>query len=428
MIVCGNVYPLFDETKAGFIGGMETRAALLGRGLAATGRWAVSFVVESFGQPSFVRREGIDFHTYRPVYRPAARNVYPRFRRRRWFPALNLDRRDLSLVWQIPLVLLFRLFPPLFFPLYWRQRRPDVVCCFGNNDLSAEVIADCHRLGVRTVLCIAADIDVSADYRPEDLTLNDYSVPKWMGHYALETADHIFVQTEHQRRALAERFGRKGQVVRNPVAISADDPDRWPAREDRDVVLWIGRSDTYHKQPLLFLELALRCPDIPFLMVVNNKHADVFETLQSRRPPNLTIVERVAHKDIWDYYRRARAFVSTSAYEGFPNTFLQCAAAGVPVASLAVDPEGVLTQHGCGLLANGSLDALEAAVRSLWESPDLAERYARTFHAYALSHHGMDGQVRRFDALLQEVVATPLPRPTPWWRLPRRRFVRRHEA
>lgn len=426
---CFNAYPLFDAASQAPIGGMETRAALFGRGLARCGRWRVRFVVSDFGQPARTRHEGIDFDIYQPLHQQASANVNPRFARRKWFPAVNLDRRDLALFWQIPLLALFRLLPALFFPLYWRRRRADVVCCFGNNVLTAQTIADCRRLGIRTVLCIASDDDISADYAPGDPGLNDYCTPRWMAHYALENADHVFVQTESQLRALESRFGRSGALIRNPVRIAADDPSRWPPRSQRDLVLWIGRADTFHKQPLLLLELAKRCPDLSFLMIMNRTHADVFDAVQAQRPPNLTVVERVPHRDIWDYYRRARVFVSTSAYEGFPNTFLQCAVAGVAVASLAVDPEGILSRHGCGLLAAGSLDRLERDVRALWSDAELAERHALTFHRFALEHHGFDSQVERFEALLQQAIAAPpLAPPLPWWRLPRRRFVRRMEA
>lgn len=425
---CFHAYPLFDQAVAAPVGGMETRAALFGRGLARSGRWRVRFVVKDFGQPGRTRHEGIDFDIYQPLHQSASANVNPRFAKRRWFPVLNLDRRDLALLWQIPVMALFRCFPAWLFPLYWRRRRCDVVCCFGNNALTAQVIADCRRLGIRTVLCIASDDDLSADYVPGDHGLNDYNTPKWMAHYALENADHVFVQTESQLRALEHRFGRRGELIRNPVAIAADDPARWPARAARDLVLWIGRSDTFHKQPLLMLELAKRCPDLPVLMILNKTHADVFDRVLAERPENLTVVERVPHREIWDYYRRARVFVSTSAYEGFPNTFLQCAAAGVPVASLAVDPEGILSRHGCGLLAEGSLEALERHVRALWSDAALAERLALTFHRYALEHHGIDSQVGRFESLLRQVIAAPLLAPPPWWRLPRRRFVRRTEA
>lgn len=428
-IACWNAYPLFDHTVPSRIGGMETRAALYARGLAASGRWQVRFVVNDYGQPATVRHENIEFQLYQPLHRRASSNVDPRFAKRRWFPTLNLDRHDLALLWQLPLLLLYRLLPAWFFTRFWSRNRPQVVCCFGNNAISAQVIADCARLGIPTVLCIAADSDLAPEYRPGDRGINDYNTPHWLAHYALENADHVFVQTESQLRALASRFGRRGALIRNPVDISTEDPGRWPVRTERDLVLWIGRSDTFHKQPLLCLELAKRCPDLPFMMILNKTHADVFDAVLAQRPPNLTVVERVPHAEIWDYYRHARVFVSTSAYEGFPNTFLQCAVAGVPVASLAVDPEGILSRHGCGLLACGNLAALEHHVRSLWSDAALAERLAQAFHRYALDHHGLASQVERFSELLQQVIDSPLHAPMqPWWRRPTRRFARRTEA
>lgn len=428
-IVCHNAYPLFDASISWGIGGMETRAALLARGLAKSGRWQVRMMVSDFGQPNGICREGITFDIYQPLHRRASDNVNPRFTEQRWFPALNLDRRDVPLVWQMPLLAVYRLLPGWLFPIYWRLRQSNIVCCFGNNGISAQVIADCRRIGIRAILCIASDDDLSPDYRPDDPGLNDYRTPKWMAHYALENADHVFVQTESQQRMLASRFGRHGELIRNPVHVVADDPAHWPARVERNLVLWIGRSDTFHKRPLLCLELAKRCPDLPFLMILNKTHADVFDAVLAQRPANLAVIERVPHAEIWNYYRCARVFVSTSAYEGFPNTFLQCAVAGVPVATLTVDPEGILSRHGCGLLADGSLDALERHVRTLWSDTTLAERLALAFHHYALENHGTGSQVERFATLLQQAIdAPPLTPPLPWWRRPRQRFVRRTEA
>lgn len=427
-LVCGNVYPLFSEMLTTPIGGMETRAALFARGLLRSKRWQVRFVVNDFGQPDRVEKEGIEFHIYQAFHRRIAENVNPRFSKYKWFPILNLDKHDLELLWQIPILALYRLLPAWLYPVFWRKRRTHVVLCFGNNAISAQVVADCFRLGIKTVLCIAADSDLAPDYRPEDQSLNDYATPKWMAHYALETADHIFVQTESQQRALAHHFGRQGQIIRNPVHISTNDPASWPPRDTRDVILWIGRSDTFHKRPLLVLQLARRCPDIPFLMIVNKTHTDVFEKLQAECPPNLIIVEQVLHNEIWEYYRRARVFVSTSAYEGFPNTFLQCAVAGVPVVSLDVDPEGILSQKNCGLMAAGNFDIMEDAIRNLWTDHSAAEKYARTFHSYALDRHGVDGQIGRLDTLLQKVIDSPPRSSAPrWWHLVRRRFVRTKE-
>lgn len=401
-LFCSNVYPLFDPAIKVPAGGMETRAALFGRALSKTGQWHVNFVVSDFGQPFLTHHEGIDFHIYQATYRRAGRNVFPRLRKRRWFPELNLDRHDLDLLWQIPLIASYLTLPALFFPRFWRSLKPDIVCCFGNNRGSAEVIADCHRLGIRTILCIASDEDISSDYLPSNHDLSNYGLPKWLGHYALTTADCIVVQTESQREAIANQFGRPSVLIRNPVRVSADDPQRWLPREQREFVLWIGRSDTFHKHPLLFLELAKQCPDLPFLMIVNKTNAEVFETLRARRPSNLLIIEHVPQHEIWDYLRRARVFVNTSSFEGFPNTFLQSAVMGVPIVSLEVNPDGILTWKNCGVCAGGSLDILTASVQKLWNNHALADELASVSHSYVLEKHEAEARLVEFEACIGE--------------------------
>ena len=122
----------------------------------------------------------------------------------------------LALLWHMPLLPYSAFCQPGFFRSSGGAAISDVACCFGNNGMSAQVIADCRRLGIRTVLCIASDSDLAPDYRPGDHGLNDYNTPKWMAHYALENADHVFVQTEFQLRALAERFGRRGETDPQP--------------------------------------------------------------------------------------------------------------------------------------------------------------------------------------------------------------------
>jgi glycosyltransferase involved in cell wall biosynthesis len=422
-LFCSNVYPLFEAAARVPTGGMETRAALFGRGLATSERWQPSFVVSDFGQPFITHHEGIDFHIYQTAYRRAGRNVFPRLRKRRWFPILNLDRHDLDLLWQIPLVTAYLALPAILFPRFWRALKPDIVCCFGNNDLSVEAIADCHRLGIRTMLCIASDEDVSADYLPGNHDLSNYGMPKWKGHYALSTADCIVVQTEGQREAVANRFGRPSVLIRNPVSVSIDDAQRWLPREKREYILWIGRSDTFHKRPHIFLELAKRCPDLPFLMIVNNTHAEVFEMLQAECPDNLRIIERVTHDEIWSHLRRARVFVSTSRFEGFPNTFLQSAVLGTPIVSLEVDPDEMLTKYGCGICLAGDRSALGDNVLRLWDDASAAESFANTCHRYILERHEASGRVAEFEICLEKLNKDLLGNGKPkWWTL-YRRFV-----
>jgi glycosyltransferase involved in cell wall biosynthesis len=249
-----------------------------------------------------------------------------------------------------------------------------------------------------------------------------------MAWYAINTADFIMVQTERQRELLKDNFDRTGTVIKNPVAVSDDARRRWIKREEREFVLWVGRSDTFHKRPLLALDLARSCRELDVVMIVNRTNREVFEAIQRDRPANVRIVEHVPHDEIWDYYRRARVFISTSAYEGFPNTFLQAAVCGAPVVSLNVDPEEILASRGCGLLADGDFVRFVDYVKALWGNQALAESYANTFYEYVCDHHDLDVQVRRFESMLSRVIAAPAASVVPGCRRkPFSRFVARTE-
>lgn len=426
---CENAYPLFDQSASGTIGGMETRAVLFAKAMAKNKNWKIFFTVNDHDQGQSVIIDDVELIVDNSLARKTDVNVASRFHKHKWRPVIHLNKSDLHFLWQLPVHLLMCLLPRCFIYRFWQSINPDVVCCFGNNPVTAEVIADCYRSGIKTILCIASDSDLSADYRPGNHCRNDYGTPKWMAWHAINTADHVLVQTNHQRNLLERNFGRSGKIIRNPVVVASDAKDQWPPRVAREFVLWIGRSDTFHKRPLLMLDLARACPEILFVMIVNKTNQHVFESLVQNAPDNVTIIEHVPHHAIWEYYRRARVFVNTSAYEGFPNTFLQAAVLGVPVVSLAVDPDEILSRHECGLLANGDPEKLEWSVRSLWSDTSLAERYALTFYQYALIHHSLDSQARRFEKLLQEVIeSTPRNTPLPWWRFPYQRFVRRPGA
>lgn len=425
--VCLRAYPFFDKSVSSRVGGMETRSALFARSVASRHNWTVEFLVGNYGQAHICRIEEILFRTYRPIIHPAEKNIASRFSKYGWWrPVMHLDRRDLDLFWQLPIFIFTRIVPRFIMNLFWRKISPEIVCCFGNNSITAEVIADCFRSSIKTVLCIASDDDLSADYTPTDRHLNDYGTPRWKAWYAIVHADRIFVQTEHQRALLRKNFGREGDLIRNPVVVASDSRGQWPDRRSRNCVLWIGRSDSFNKRPLLLIELAQGCPDIDFVMIVNRTDPKVFDTLQCERPENVTLIEHVPHHEIWNYYRRARVFVSTSAYEGFPNTFLQAAVSGVPVASLNVDPEGILTDHRCGAFAAGDLGELARLVRELWTSDSIAEEYASTFFDFAIRNHGLDEQARQFEALLDDMKGKPALRDRYPQRLnPFKRFVKR---
>ena len=97
-------------------------------------------------------------------------------------------------------------------------------------------------------------------------------------------------------------------------------------------------------------------------------------------------------------FHRAAVLVSTSALEGFPNVFLEAAAAGVPIASLEVGAS-FLAEAAAGEHAAGDLDRLAAFVRHCWTYPEPPSPRSRD---YLVQHHDLERQAARLREILQQ--------------------------
>ena len=156
----------------------------------------------------------------------------------------------------------------------------------------------------------------------------------------------IVVQTPFQRDAMRQKFGRDCHLIKNPID-PGDAALYCTNGAAATALLWAkpgGKS--VQKRPELLLELARRCPEIPFVMVTNRIDAKVYDMLANAVPRWSQRLSSRLHMRKWTSITpQARVFVSTTAFEGFPNTFLQAGKHGVPVLSLDVDPDGFISRE-----------------------------------------------------------------------------------
>jgi glycosyltransferase involved in cell wall biosynthesis len=181
--------------------------------------------------------------------------------------------------------------------------------------------------------------------------------------YCLRHADGIFVQNQSDQESLKNGLGVSSVVIRNGHRI---DP---PSPQDRDCLLWAGRSAAF-KHPERFLKLAESFPEENFVMICRRdiRDADYSELRQEAMGlSNLEFIEEVPFCMIDRYYARAKVFVNTSDAEGFPNTFIQAARAGAAILSWQVNPDQFLTRNQCGLACGGSMDKLYEGLAFLLE-------------------------------------------------------------
>ena len=159
-----------------------------------------------------------------------------------------------------------------------------------------------------------------------------------------------------------------------------------------------------NKRPDLVLEIARACPEHMFVMILNDVGNGLFEKISRDKGANVEIIRSVAPDDLGAYFARARALLCTSDFEGFPNTFLDAGRFGVPVLSLTVDPDDLVTREQGGCIADGKIDRLIDAVVDYANDPDKARLAGRRWHDYVRRRHDLDGRVAEFAAIVRRTV------------------------
>jgi hypothetical protein len=396
-MVALNAGPAITPHIPGRIGGLETRAWLFARGLSRAGA-EVRFVVRLSRRPAAADVENVRIVPLLDRLYPIREAARMCVGKRSGFPWIEVHRWRPQLIWQLPLVAVERVLRGGA-PDPWRPDprltglEADVYCTFGVQSHSATVLASARAAGKPCVLVLGSDGDLDERYTGDSTFVSPYGDPGDVCWRILQEVDAIVAQTPHQRDVLLARFGRTATVIANPVDVAVWDLRRQPPTSLEETagleryVLWVGRAESVHKRPEVCLEVARRCPELNFLMIMNPRDPHVEANVRRDAPANVRILSAVPFARMPAVFARAAAFVNTSSLEGFPNVFLQAAMSRVPIASLEVG-EAFLQHIGCGHFARGNLDALCGALREYWSATTDAAALERARET-VIREHGL---------------------------------------
>ena len=290
-----------------------------------------------------------------------------------------------------------RFFWPRITRVWAAMRRADAstYCQRTSDSFTGVVAAFCRRYRRRFVFSVGANEDCLSSL-PNCSTWRERSFYL----YGLGHADVIVVQTPWQREALARTFGRRSVLIRS----AAPDPGEpsLPPPDGRPRLLWAGRLAP-QKRPELLLEVARRCPAADFDVVGSTADTERRRTVEKAAAGirNVRLHGFVPHRELATFYSRARALVSTSVSEGFPNTFLEAWSRGRPVVT-TTDPGDVVRDERIGLVAN-DVDGLAAAVRQVTDRNEEWAGMASRARAYYLREHRPERILDDYESLLQSL-------------------------
>ncbi len=257
--------------------------------------------------------------------------------------------------------------------------------------------AFCRARRRRLVFSSSSELDFQLD-RPDRSarTLRLYAA-------AVRKADRLVVQTGRQAELARETFPNLDPVVIPSFAQPAEAVTAAP-----EYFIWINRLVGY-KLPERYVELARSLPEARFRMVAGSTNETPRELADqigraADELPNLVLEQARPRDELLAELERAAAVVTTSGIEGMPNTFLEAWARGVPVLSLHVDPDGVMAEHGSGIVAGGSMERFVAGARKLWEDAGLRAELGRRGRAYVKDVHSPDAVADRWADLVRDLL------------------------
>lgn len=116
---------------------------------------------------------------------------------------------------------------------------------------------------------------------------------------------------------------------------------------------------------------------------------------------NVTLLGRLSHSDTLYHISNAKALISTSPMEGFPNIFIEAWACGIPVLSLFFDPGNIIQKENLGFVANGDTKILLNAMETVNPTAEFAVK-ARN---YVMRNHVLnDSKLNEINNMLNDLI------------------------
>ncbi len=369
-----NAYPLFDGRIKNVFGGSEVEFYLLASELSEDSDFDVHFVVKRQELPVCKKFGKVSMHSYGKCFS---------------------SLKGKSFLKILPWIADKLVFPHVIaFFVFLNKLDCDVYVQSCAGRLTGLVAMFCRISGRKFIYKVASDIDCDGTY--EKRAGIDGKIYK----YGIANATHVITISEKQRKLL------KAQGIKSSLILCSLPPVKFEKAENKRTVLWVGRC-VESKHPELFLRLASELKEYFFEMVCveNSGSEELFGEISAKAKTvdNLTFNKGVPFGEMQTFYGKARLFVSTSDYEGFPLSFIQSMQNGVPVISLNVDPDKVLTEKATGR-CSGSYDNLKKDITELMENKDKWEHLSANAFAYADEFHNLEKAVDKIKKLIDEIV------------------------
>jgi glycosyltransferase involved in cell wall biosynthesis len=259
-----------------------------------------------------------------------------------------------------------------------------------------------NKHAINMIWHIAHDLDVRPDQSMQQWRKPHHWLEKKLLEYGVHHAPMIVAQKQSQADDLKTFYNR---CVNKIVANFQPNPHVEKNHSSKPHVVWISNHKP-EKNPEIFIDLAEElCEklEVKFTMAGRPLPTPWGKSVveRAKNSPAVNFVGELKQEDLNLLLESAHLMVNTSDHEGFPNTFIQSWMREVPVISLYVDPDGVLSKNKIGVLCK-SKENLISECAKLINKPEERKAMALSARDYATHIHSLENAKPLMRLLLQK--------------------------
>ncbi|MCD4664981.1 MAG: glycosyltransferase family 4 protein [Bacteroidales bacterium] len=359
-----NSYPLLKGKNFGYVGGAEMQQVKIANELKERG-YEISFITYGEDQTGSEIVNGIE--------------IIPAYERKKVHNLGSLSK--ILMVWKK----MKNVDADVYF---YRTGFPGVTSIFARLNKK------------KNVNFISSDVRVTGKLMVESNILVGLfkKITNWLD---IKLSDIVVSQNMFQELQLNDKFNVESIVIKNAIDMSLVGS----INGKPEYLLWVGTIRAI-KQPDLFLQIARHFPEHRFLIIGGEgDDKELFNKIKNDagKIQNLEFIGFVSHKKIFEYYKKALALVSTSKTEGFPNVFLEAWVHSIPVISLSVDPDGIISKYKLGFHSKNFYQMIDD-IRTLLKNTNLRMEMGVNARKYVEKKHNIKRIVDQYENLIGNVL------------------------
>lgn len=270
--------------------------------------------------------------------------------------------------------------------------KPDVIIQRGLTIFSCLLAKYCAIRGIKFIYMFASDMESEGRYQISQKKCLLFNI-------LLKDSYKLIVQNNVQKENLLNKYAKDSIILESGFCL----PKKNSLKKEN--VLWVGRSD-FLKKPNLFIELAKNFPEYYFIMICpkyKRLSEQDYNKIKSNanKIKNLKFIEFVRFDEIDNYFNRAKLFINTSDYEGFPQTFIQATMNSTPIISLNANPNNFLNKYHYGLCSNGDFGLMKKQIKNILEDKKQWQKMSENGYRYAKEHHDIKKNIKKLLGIIK---------------------------